>query len=276
MSIIPGTLRADLRLGPKARVIVSGSGTGVTMQEAIDEAVAGNGDVLLRLPGGEEVSTPVLFNKSGIRVIAVGPTMNPLASGEYHSIYGAASLTDEPAAIISERCVIEGMGFVSQDAGSLFYEGAALLIGGEADASPFGVHIKNCRFPKWGMANRIGIAIEGSSDVLIEECGFEGVGTNLEMGIYIQGACANPVVRNCYFRDCDYAIEHGNFTSGPHFVYQGNVMHASKLLNNNGKTATGMVIGNYSPYATNGTTYDDTVSTLQGLGLDFAGNHYSE
>ncbi len=273
---IEGSIRADLRLGPTANLIVSGSGTGATMQQAIDAAVAGNGDVLLRVAGGEEVTTPVLFNKSGIRVIAVGPTLNPLVSGEYHSIYSASSLTDEPAAIVTERCVIEGMGFVSQDTGSLFYSGAALLIGGEADATPFGVHIKNCRFPKWGLANRIGIGVEGSSDLLIEDCTFEGVGSNLDIGIYIQGACANPIVRNCYFRDCTYAITHGAFTSGPHFVYQGNVMHASKLLDADGKTATGMVIDNYSPYVTNATTYNTTVSALQGLGMDFAGNHYTE
>ncbi len=276
MGTIEGTLRTDLRLGPKAQIIVSGTGTGVTMQQAIDATVAGNGDVILRLAGGEEVTTPVLFNKAGIRVMAVGPTLNPLVSGEFHSIFSASSLTDEPCAVISERCTIEGMGFVSQDTGATFFSGAALLIGGTSDANPYGVQIKRCRFPKWGLANRIGIGIEGSSDLLIEECTFEGVGSNLDIGIYLQGACANPIIRNCYFRDCTYAITHGAFTSGPHFVYQGNVMHASKLLNNTGKTATGMVIDNYSPYVTNATTYDTTVSALQGLGLDFAGNHYTE
>ncbi len=276
MAIIEGTLRTSLRLGPEAQIIVTDPGAGDTMQDAVDAAVAGNGDVILVLPGGDEVTTPVLFNKSGLRVMSVGPTMNPLVSGESHSIFAAASLTDEPAAKITARCTIEGIGFVSRDTGSTFFSGAALLIGGNADANPFGVHIKGCRFPKWGLDNRIGLAIEGSSDLLVEDCTFEGVTSNLDIGIYIQGACANPIIRNNYFRDCTFAITHGAFTSGPHFFYHGNYMHASKLLDADGKSATGLIAGNWSPFATNATTYSGTVASLKSLGMTLSGNHYSE
>ena len=112
--------------------LVDPSDSGFTIQDAIDECIASNGDIILLLPGGQEVSTPVLFNKSGITVLAVNHGMSPLVSGESFSIFGDSALNADPAAIISAKCKIFGVGFVSQDAGSSFFEGAALLIGGAA------------------------------------------------------------------------------------------------------------------------------------------------
>lgn len=277
MGRIEGGLRADLRLGPEANLIITGTGSGATMQQGIDAATAGNGDVILHLPGGEEVSTPVLFNKSHLRVMAVGPTLNPVVSGEFHGIFAASSLTDEPAAIISAACTIEGIGFVSRDTGSTFFSGAALLIGGTADANPFGVQLKGCRFPKWALDNRIGLAIEGSSDCLIEECIFEGVGAAFDSGIYVQGAIANLIVRRNYFRQCTYAITHGAFSGTElHAFYHENLLIDSKMLDSGGFSTSGLIAGNWMETATNATSYDATVATLKGQGLNFAGNHYSE
>lgn len=248
-----------------------------TMQAAIDLCVAGRGDVILRYPGGEEVTTPVLFNKSGITVKAITYGINQFASGEIFATYGAAALTDEPAGIVTERCKLEGLGFVSQDTGALFYSGAALLIGGEADATPFGVHVKNCRFPKWNLANRIGLAVEGSSDVLIEECDFEGVGTNFAAGIYVQGACANITIRRNHFRDCDQGILFGTFAGGgPDFIIKENIAVHGSLLSAP-SAAVGAVIGNYIPTLDVANAYaGDSLATLEGRGLWFADNHYSE
>ena len=248
-----------------------------TMQAAIDLCVAGRGDIILRYPGGEEVTTPVLFNKSGILVKAIQSGINQFASGEAFSTYGAAALNDAPAAIITERCKIEGLGFVSQDARATFYFGAALLIGGEADATPFGVHIKNCRFPKWNLANRIGIGVEGSSDVLIEECDFEGVGTNFASGIYVQGACANITILRNVFRDCTQGIQFGAFAGGgPDCLIKENVaVHGSLLAVPS--AAVGAVVGNYIPTLDVANAYGGTsLGDLETLGLWFADNHYSE
>tara|TARA_Y100000310_G_scaffold47500_3_gene44080 strand:- start:3332 stop:4141 length:810 start_codon:yes stop_codon:yes gene_type:complete len=248
-----------------------------TLQNAIDACTADKGDVIIWVGGGHEVSTPVLFNKAGITLIGTGRGYNRLAAGEGHAIYAAASLTDEPAAKITEACRIIEIGFASRDTGATFFSGAAALIGGEADATPFGVHMLNCRFPKWGLDNRIGLAIEGSSDVLIEECGFEGVGGAFDSGIYVQGATQNLEVRNCRFRQCTYAITHGAFAGGgPHALYKGNVLEDAKLLDSGGNAATAHVTGNFLETATNATSYDDTVGTLQGQGIQFSGNQYSE
>ncbi|KKL84679.1 hypothetical protein LCGC14_1962310 [marine sediment metagenome] len=280
MPTIEGVLRSELRVGPTAEIFVNDTVNGpyFTMQSAIDACVDNRGDIILKARGGEEVTSTVNFNKAGIRVVSVGPTMAPLAQGEFHSIYADAAFVDGPVATFTaDRCVVDGLGFVSRDTGATFWSGAAALIGGGADANPFGVHLVNCRFPKWGLDNRIGLAIEGSSDVLIEHCGFEGVGSNFETGIYVQGATANLTVEGCVFRDCTYGITHGAFAGGgPDALYKGNTFLAGKVLDAGGNAAIALLTDNYSQFATNATSYSDTVSALQTLGIEFSGNHYSE
>lgn len=248
-----------------------------TLQAAIDLCEDNRGDLIIRMRGTETVTQTITFDKGGITVVAATYGLNPLANGEYFATLADASFTDGPVATITERCTIAGLGFVSRDTGATFFSGAAMLIGGLATASPFGVHILNCRFPKWNVDNRIGIAVEGSTDVLIEECSFEGVGAAFDSGVYVQGGVQNIEVRNCRFRDCTYAIVHGAFAGGgPHCMYVGNYCEDSKLLAAGGNAATGAVYDNFVETATNATTYDDTVVNLQALGLNFAGNHYSE
>lgn len=286
MSIIQsGSIIAQLNamgilLQPDSQVFIFDSSvSSYTLQNAIDECVANRGDVIVWVGGGHEVTTPVLFNKAGITLIGSNRGYNRLAAGEGHAIYAAASLTDEPAAQITESCKIIEIGFASRDTGAQFFSGAGCLIGGEADATPFGVHMLNCRFPKWNLDNRTGLAIEGSSDCLIEECSFEGVGANFDMGIYVQGAIQNLEVKACRFRQCTYAIEHGSMTggNGPHFFYHGNFCEDSKMLNSNGLAALGLVADNFyeTAKATTG-TYDAAVDTLIGQGINFSGNHYAE
>jgi len=249
-----------------------------TLQAGIDACVSGRGDVIMRLPGGEEVTQTVNFNKSGIYVKAVTYGVNQYASGELFSTYAAASFTDGPAATITSRCTIDGLGFVSRDTGATFWDGAALLIGGDGAAGQFGAHIINCRFPKWGLDNRIGISVEGTSDVLIENCGFEGVTANFDSGIYVQGATANITIRNNHFRDCDTGIQFGAFAGGgPDCIVQGNVAVHGTLLETPG-AAVGVVVDNYIPTLDVGNAYGSGVSlaTLEGYGLWFANNHYSE
>ncbi len=276
-SVIEALSNVDIIKGPEDRVfVVDPSDSGFTIQDAIDECVAAKGDITLMLPGGNTVTTSVLFNKSGINVIAVNRGLNPLVDGEFHSILAAASFTNGPAAKISAPCRIVGMGFASRDTGATFFSGAACLIGGDADANPFGVQMKNCRFPKWGLDNRIGLAIEGSSDCLIEECTFEGVTSAFEAGIYVQGATQNLVIRNNHSRQCTTFIKYGAFAGGgPHAFIDRNIVEDGLILDSQGNTAPSFLTDNYSELAT-GSSYDASVATLQAQGIQFAGNHYKE
>jgi hypothetical protein len=192
-----------------------------TLQAAIDATVASRGDTIIVKRGSEtSVTTPVLFNKQGIRVITQRWGMSPSFRGEFTALLADATYTDGPVAQILDACYIEGLGFVSRDTGTTFYSGAALLIGGEATAEPYGVHLFQCRFPKWNVGNSKGIAIEGSTDCLIEECYFEGVGADFATGIYLQGAMQNLEIRGCRFRDCDYQLPDGCGLQVPRFRSQ--------------------------------------------------------
>ncbi len=278
-SVIEALSNVGIIKGPEARVfVVDPSDSGFTIQNAIDECIAAKGDVILMLPGASVVTTSVLFNKSGINVLAVNRGLNPLIDGEFHSILSNASYTDGPAATITAPCRIIGMGFVSRDTGSLFFSGAACLLGGDGaqGAPPFGVQMKNCRFPKWGLDNRIGLAIEGSSDCLIEECTFEGVGSALAVGIYVQGATQNLVIRGNHSRQCTAFIQYGAFAGGgPHAIIDRNIIEDGVTLDSQGNTAPSFLTDNYSELADTA-AYDSTIGTLDGQGIKFAGNHYKE
>lgn len=257
--------------------VVNPSVTSFTLQNAIDASTAGKGDVILLLSGGNTVTETVNFNKSGINVVAVNRGLSPLISGEFFSILADASFTDGPVAKITAPCRIIGVGFAGRDTGATFFSGAACLIGGNGDAAPFGVQMKNCRFPKWGLDNRIGLSIEGSSDCLIEECIFEGVGADFDAGIYVQGACQNLIIRNNYFRQCTAAIQTGAFAGGgPHVFIHENFVEDGKLLDTQGNTGNGLIAGNFLETATDTASYDAAVATLQANGWQFSGNHYSE
>ena len=250
-----------------------------TLQGAIDACVASRGDTIYIKRGSETgITTPVLFNKQGIRVITQRWGMSPAFRGEFTALLSDASYTDGPVAQILDACYIEGLGFVSRDTGTSFFDGAALLIGGEATAEPHGVHLNQCRFPKWNVGNSKGIAIEGSSDCLIEECYFEGVGADFTNGIYVQGATANLEVRRSRFRDCDFAIAHGAFAdpTAPSCIYTENriVGADSKFLDTGSNTAVGIICGNFFNTAVGTATNDVSIADTETLGLIMSGNEY--
>lgn len=251
----------------------------LTMNQALALTVADRGDVIVRMRGGEEVTETVAFNKAGVTVIAATHGLNPLAMGEYFSTYAATSFTDGPVATVTERTRIIGLGFVSRDVGTTFHSGAAMFIGVQGAIGPFGVHILGCRFPKWNLTNRMGIGVEGTSDLLIEACSFEGVGSDFAIGVYLQGACQNPEIRDCRFRDCTHAISHGAFASnlGPEAIYKSNVVQGGgKLLASNGFTAAGLITDNHLQTAVGTASFDVNYAALAALGLYASGNHYAE
>ena len=248
-----------------------------TLQAAIDACVSSRGDIIIIAQGTETVTETVNFNKTGITVAVQGFGGHRKAMGEFTALLAATSFTDGPVATITSPCTIIGLGFVSRDAGTTFFSGAAALIGGLATAAPYGVHMYQCRFPKWNVTNRIGLSIEGSSDCLIEDCEFEGVGADFDSGIYIQGGMANLEIKDCVFRDCDFALTLGAFAGGgPHLDFHGNrvIGATTKGVDSGGNTATGLIWNNYFNTDVGSATFDAILSTLETQGLIITGNFY--
>ncbi len=251
------------------------------LQGAIDACVSSRGDRITIARGTETVTEAVNFNKTGITVVVQDFGGHQKAMGEFTALLADAAFTDGPVAIFTAPCTVIGLGFVGRDTGTTFFSGASALIGGLATASPFGVHLYRCRFPKWNLAARIGLAIEGSSDCLIEDCTFEGVGSDLEAGIYMQGATANLEIANNRFVDCDYAMVFGAITGGgpgPDLDFHGNrVIGAdSKGINTAAQSGRGIIWNNYFNTDQGAATFDRTTDQLDTQGFQLIGNYYKD
>lgn len=252
-----------------------------TLQAAIDACVDNRGDTIIIKRGGEAVTSTVLFNCPMIRVIAQRMGMAPSMRGEWTSIY-STTLTGDPTAIIQDSCYIEGLGFVGADAGTSFYSGAALLLRVDADSSataePYGVHLFQCRFPGWSLGQTKGIAIDGGSNVLIEDCYFEDAA--FTTGIYAQGAIGHLQIKDCHFCLGTYGIEFGAFSDagvntqleiGP-----GNIFNApTRAINTGSNACLALVFGNWIGIAV-ATAYDQTVDNMESDGYICAGNYYAD
>ena len=249
-----------------------------TMNAAIGLCTAGAGDVIVRMRGTETVTETIAFDVSGVTVVPEIQGFSPWFNGEYFATLADTTFTDGPVATITASGVgIAGLGFVSRDTGATFYSGAALLIGGAADATPYGTHIYACRFPKWAVDNRIGIAVEGSTNVTIEKCDFEGVGANFDAGIYIQGATQNINVLGNHFRQCTAGVQAGAFAGGgPHMFMGHNIQEdGTYIFDSQGNAGTGMIYRNVSPLAS-GSSFDRSVADMITAGWEISGGIYPD
>lgn len=276
MGKIEGAISAGgIALGPEAKVYVLDQAND-TWQGAIDACVADKGDVIVALNAGKEVTEAVNFNKAGIRVTTMDYGLSPMPAGEYTSIYASAAFTDGPVANITAPCRIEGLAFASRDTGATFWSGAAALIGGLGTAGPYGVHLKRCRFPKWGLDNRIGVSIEGSSNCLVDRCDFEGA---FDSGIYVQGACGHLQIKKCHFALPTYAITFGAFSDAgvntQFLLGPGNVtVQPTKFLSGTANTGKGTIFGNYFATAVGAATFDQTLANVETAGWHCVDNGY--
>lgn len=261
----------------------------LTMQAAIDLCTANMGDIIHVAKGTLTVTTPVLFNKRGITVIA-DDLFNPDANGEDHTIYG--SHTDGPAAIITEPCRIIGMGFVgSKTAGPSLLFDAEEAVGYSAAYS----HLLHCRFQHWGIAKAHAIETIGGQLNLIEECFFDGGFVGWGQSAILLGHDTGAInawqthIKNCTFMGTGdqtiYCIELKAASLPAAIRISGNVIVPMKIesatlkgkfLNTNGRTGTGHIWDNWLGLATDTVAYDISVTDLQTAGYLLSGNHYAE
>lgn len=253
-----------------------------SMNAAVGLCVAGRGDVIVRMRGTETVTEEIAFDVSGVTVIAESGGFSPEANGEFFATLSDAAYTDGPAArITADGVTLIGLGFVSRDAGTVGNNRGSALTIGSLTTGAFGVHLINCRFPKWGVDNRYGIYLQGDAavaDCTIEGCTFEGVGADFDYGILLNGAIQNPNILRNKFRDCTYAVGYNAFAGGgpDALIAHNHVLTADKLLDSNSLDAPTLVADNWLGVATGTGAFDVSIATLDGNNIFVADNHYKE
>lgn len=262
----------------------------LTLQEAINRCKNDIGDRIICLRGNHVVTTPVLFNKRGIIVETLDYGMNPYDIGERFTV-DATGTPGAQAAIISQPCVIKGLGFQ----GALTTGASVSISAGSGFVGNFG-HIYRCRFDNWG-ASLYAIDSITNDYWTIEECDFDGTingvsggANNFTAGISIGQGHYMRIINNV-FRGCTSAILHvavapgGASHGNMQFLYKGNIVIGPNSLVNFGAIATetnqqGLVCDNFIPLANTAayvkSTGATTIAALQAINVLFSNNHYSE
>jgi len=254
-----------------------------TLQAGIDACTDSQGDFVVRMPGTENPTAAINFNKEGITVVASSYGCAPTEGAEAgFATYPAAGYTSGPMGIISKPCSIIGLEFVTRNTSSGSNDdgsdsGAALCFIGEGGAELGGFSlIKNCRFVDW-YGNDYGIEFAAGTYNVIDGCTFEGFGA----GVIFRGTSSNNPdsnrIVNCWFKDCTNGIEHKNGACTAHnFLYYNNFfVDYTAAVDTSNQASDGLIAGNWYETAA-GATYDVAVAAAQGNGINFAGNNYSE
>ena len=250
----------------------------LTLQAAIDACDNWRGDVVICKAGTQTVTTAVLFNKKGITVMAEPMGLPDEAGGERFVIYG--SHTDGPAAIVSYPCKIIGMGFCGSEAagGSMEIDGTT----GGFDGGNF-VYLLNCRFSHWGIAKAYALILQGTGDVKIEGCYFDGYTAGYTTAAIecqlatASGTWATDIVNNRFMNVTTYALKMATSSVPVRGEVRGNrVIGSGKFFDDNDVAGSWCFYGNWLPTATDTGSYADTIDNLQAAGYDFADNHYTE
>lgn len=255
-----------------------------SLQTAIDACTSGKGDVIIRMPGTENPTSVIEFNKTGITVMASTFGANPWQQGEAgFSTYPAASYDSGPVGIITKPCKILGLEFVTRNTSTAYTDamttsGAALAIAGEGGGTTGGfIHIAFCRFVDW-WGNAYGIEFGAGAYNLVQNCVFEG----FDAGVYMRSTTSNNPNHNHIvgnrFVDCVNGIEHRAGAAPHNFLYYLNTFIdiSGDSIDTTGGLGDGLIAENTYETATDAATYDDTVVNLQAAGINFAGNNYSE
>ena len=248
-----------------------------TLPAAIDLCEDWRGDLIICKAGTQTVTTAVTFDVKGITVMAEPMGLPTDAAGERFMIYG--SHTDGPAAIISYPCKIIGMGFCGSEAagGSLEIDGTT----GAFDGGNF-VHLQNCRFAHWGIAKAYALILQGTGDVRVENCYFDGYTAGWTTAAIecqlatASGTWTTDIVGCKFMNPTTYALKMATGSVPVRGIVEGNrLIGSGKFFDDNDVDGSWCFYNNTLPTATDTGSYGDTVTILKTAGYDFAGNNYS-
>jgi len=283
MTVINGGIfESPINRNPNGRVFHVDPSVSGSLQAAIDECTADNGDIIVVSPGTHSVTETVAFDKRGITVIAAKVGM--AERGERFTVAAAASFDDGPAATITAPCHIIGLGFAGRDTTQ-----ESLLIDCEEAGGWSGgaIILDECRFSVWYGAMDAGVRCIGGAQNVIKSCTFDGLfGGFGTAAIVLENdtgglAAAYLRVEDCLFQGVGsgkHAIKHATGSIPASVLYKDNVLlpgwsAQGKFLDNNSVASTGMAANNWlAPLANQAAAFENLTNSTIG----FAGNHYEE
>lgn len=255
-----------------------------TSQEAIDRCFDNNGDLIVRMRGYEEVTTPVLFNKSGISMIAANYGNNR-RQAEDHAVH--MTTATGPAAIISKNCQIEGLVFATNNvttpgdgrannAGT--NSAAAMYFLGEGGSFNGGfTTIRSCRFPDWIGGQVWGIEFGAGASNLITNCRFEGLTAGVVMGGTSSNNPTDTTIEYNIFNDLTDGIRALPGTAQDFSIHANRFMDVSgSIVNENNQGGSGNSITDNWAQEADSAAYNKSVGNMITAGWIPSGNHYVE
>lgn len=259
-----------------------------TMQTGIDSCTDELGDFIIRMRGYEAITTPLLFNKKGISIIA-GVFGNNDRQAEDFATHNTG--TTGPCVILSQRCHLYGLTFASNNvttpgdgrannagtnsAAAMYFLGDGGGIAGTGFNGGFST-IESCRFPDWIAGAVWGIEFGAGASNLITNCKFEG----LTAGIVFGGtAYNNPIdttIEYNWFNDLTDGVRMLPGTAQDIKIHGNHFMDVSGYnVNENSNGGNGQITGNWSEKSA-ATSYNLSIDNMIVAGWNPAGNYYIE
>jgi len=248
-----------------------------TLTEGISKCTAGDGDVIIRMPGTETVTEPVVFDKQGITVISSMYGLPGHVKGESFTTYNS-SATGLSAAVINDSVRLIGLGFAASDVSE-----QALLIDCEEQGGFNGGFnsIEYCRFATWNGVIDAGIRMIGGALNHIIDCEFDGLfGGFGTAAISMAGDTGGidpfyPRIEGCRFMALGSgkaAIEHAADTP-VEVLYKDNILgSAGVFLDNSDLDSSGIACNNWLGLANQAAAFTNMTNST----MKIVNNHYSE
>ena len=280
------TFYVDPRSGSDDYPGTSPSSAKLTSQAAIDLCVDRRMDTIIRLNGTEVLTTPILFNKQGIMYICEDSGWNNWNKGERFAAYGP---NDDYAAVISEPCLIQGLGFTTA---GFIGAGSAIVY---VDSTGFDgwtgsfFSILGCRFMGWGFAPQYALKLNGGVSGLIAGNHFDGTFYGFtEAGILLDQYDVD-IIGNKFtgMGDGNYAIEVKAGTTPLDVIIASNYLVGASadgvgrkgigaFLNTNATLAWGCLIADNHIPLSDDTAFSVNHADMITANYHLTGNHYIE
>lgn len=249
-----------------------------TMTAALSLCVANRGDTIIRLPGTETVTSPVVFDKAGVTVMAAAYGHPAGVNGESFMTYNS-SATGLSAAVINDPVRLVGLGFAASDVSE-----EALLIDAEEQGGFNGGFnsIEYCRFPLWNGNLACSIRMIAGALNHVIGCVFDGVfGDYGEAAIILQGDTGGftsfyPQIGWNRFHRLGSAIPAIKFatSSAPDEVWLCHNYLGSEgvFLDNNSEVSDGIAADNWLGLANQAAAFTNMTNS----NIKLVDNHYNE